>query len=831
MKIIKDNRKIKYLFHYTKKENVNKIIESGKITSSDSYIFFTDSYKESVSLFEDEIESDNYYYDLDGSLKKRTFGNPNDYRIIKIPYYNDNKFVKMIFKNNNDKKNIYNRSVIHEGELYFNKDDVEVLSIPTYSFESPSFVYLLTMKLAFFFIALMPLKTKADTWLDDESYRDVSWFDESNYETTTKYVINTPEKLAGLLYEINIKGYTFEGKTIRVAKTENVQYCRIGNTSCTLDMSEHEWVPIKSSFKGTLDVHVRDNRVYCGAHRILLKSINKKIYFIENDGKCTYTGRYFEHVTGNCPVAQYEMEYSTEIVTEGNGKVKTNSINYKPGSNVRVTMTPDDNNYVDFIEVKDLNDNVVFSKTIYKDNESIVDFSMPESQVKIYVYFKPIIKKECVAISGTGNEIGDEIACDSEHFYVIDSTNDEIKMLSKYNLYTGEVIYKEKIEKAADDTRTDKKYCEDLAKEKGGSLKQESVYEVPGYCFVAIPIDSTKMEQKENAKSAHWDKDGNYLYPQVGDVYITGSGTEHSTYSQGNWDFYINEESASLYGGYFYNLDIGNYQIKEKLDSYEYSLYLKGIDILNIDLMTLDEINKIVKRNNLLIPYSEWATAKESAAPPRYEFAFINGYLTPKQNFLYDTTYWLKTGYNKNDTPIGVNSVIFIDSYGGVCGGALSYSSYVSCGALISSINSQIGCGIRPVITISKKDIKYLINTETDGNGTVEVKGESLGGETIKFKINAKKGYKLKSVIIITSAGEEIEFAEGEITKNNDGTLSIDNNVFTMPFKNVTIQAKFESDSILKNPDTSDKLLIILLLLIISLFIGTIIYKKKIPKY
>ena len=35
------------------------------------------------------------------------------------------------------------------------------------------------------------------------------------------------------------------------------------------------------------------------------------------------------------------------------------------------------------------------------------------------------------------NGNGKEIACGTEHFYAIDSNEDEIKMLSKYNLYVG----------------------------------------------------------------------------------------------------------------------------------------------------------------------------------------------------------------------------------------------------------------------------------------------------------------------------------------------------------------------------------------------------------
>ena len=93
------------------------------------------------------------------------------------------------------------------------------------------------------------------------------------------------------------------------------------------------------------------------------------------------------------------------------------------------------------------------------------------------------------------------------------------------------------------------------------------------------------------------------------------------------------------------------------------------------------------------------------------------------------------------------------------------------------------------------------------------------------------KGYRLRSVVIETDSGEEVEFSEGEITKNNDGSLSIDKNKFTMPFENITIQAKFELESILKNPETGDKVLFITLILVTSIVIVTFIYKKKEFRY
>lgn len=43
----------------------------------------------------------------------------------------------------------------------------------------------------------------------------------------------------------------------------------------------------------------------------------------------------------------------------------------------------------------------------------------------------------CTIVNGDGKNIGDEIECAKEHFYIINIKEEEISMLSKYNLYVG----------------------------------------------------------------------------------------------------------------------------------------------------------------------------------------------------------------------------------------------------------------------------------------------------------------------------------------------------------------------------------------------------------
>ena len=118
-----------------------------------------------------------------------------------------------------------------------------------------------------------------------------------------------------------------------------------------------------------------------------------------------------------------------------------------------------------------------------------------------------------------------------------------------------------------------------------------------------------------------------------------------------------------------------------------------------------------------------------------------------------------------------------------------------------------VGAGIRPVVTISAKDLVYSVTTKTDGNGTIEsthVHAEK--GEIIKFVITPNEGYVLSEVKVTDEKGNVITFTE---------------NTFTMPEANVTIEATFT----VENSETStSNIIIAIIFLIISC---TIFYKFK----
>ncbi len=60
---------------------------------------------------------------------------------------------------------------------------------------------------------------------------------------------------------------------------------------------------------------------------------------------------------------------------------------------------------------------------------------------------------------------------------------------------------------------------------------------------------------------------------------------------------------------------------------------------------------------------------------------------------------------------------------------------------------------------------------------------------------------------------------------NNDDTMSIDKNNFTMPFENVTIEARWRLDIL--NPNTGVETLLVVAMIVLSTITLTVIIRKK----
>ena len=248
MNIEKVNPNIKYVYHYTLKKNVKKILNDKAIKSKDQYVFFTKSLNDSIIAFEREMMQENkLYIDVEGNLRKREKCNKDDYCILKIPYINDKQFYKFNFENQS-KESIYTISISHKGNYKFK--EAKVLEFPK---NRKLNVFSKTAVAAIVAgIILFPYNAYAASWLDTNNY-DISWYEN---EEGTKYEINTAEQMAGLAHLVNNENKTFTGKKIRIDED--------------IDLTANTWETIKNIFDGTI----------CGSHRIILNYLDGKL--VEN---------------------------------------------------------------------------------------------------------------------------------------------------------------------------------------------------------------------------------------------------------------------------------------------------------------------------------------------------------------------------------------------------------------------------------------------------------------------------------------------------------------------------------------------------------------------
>ncbi len=412
-------------------------------------------------------------------------------------------------------------------------------------------------------------------------------------------------------------------------------------------------------------------------------------------------------------------------------------------------------------------------------------------------------KGSCTIVSGNGKDIGSEIACGTEHFYVIDSSDDEIKMLAKYNLLVGDKISYFDVNDNFLFTNNDevRNHCMSLATEKGYSpysvyqideeTETNGVFLLTG-CRVYEVLNPEHIRQDEKAKGTII-KDGKSVLPIYGIVYMVPTwGNDPVTNNVNAYNQF--DENGDLI--------ISTTKFGQYLDGYKQELGNQNIEVKDVSFITLSKTMKLLKDISGRDITLDFEYPNED--PVNYNGIYygkmdIKDYVSTDYKWIYDVTYWLGSGF-LGDTSVGedVTNDYFISNEGMLCAigrGECVYFPY------------PVGNGIRPLVTISASNIgtttnnkKFLIRVKTNNNGTIEVVGSAEGGNTITFKANSKKGYKLDSISITTDSGETVDFKEGEIKNNNDGTMSIDKNSFTMPFEDITIEAKWKLD--VENPST-----------------------------
>lgn len=453
--------------------------------------------------------------------------------------------------------------------------------------------------------------------------------------------------------------------------------------------------------------------------------------------------------------------------------------------------------------------------------------------VLLFIPFMINAKEYCKVVSGDVNTIGSEIACGEEYFYVVESNENSVKMLSKYNVEAGNeydkivvsesrfeelvtlcngAIYLDSCQLLGNEPEF-KDYhflygYDDVEKENG---------EIEYHLLVGRYIHNGEIKQNSKAIGAHGDEHGNPDFPEYGVVrlYPQFMDTEYL-----NNHIYENGLFAD-----FNPSDVELQYVSEDeilyIDDYKKYLNEKGYNVTSVDMLSLADMNSLVKKiTGAELPLEEWYQKDWENKQGFYGGNFwvigsIKEQLPEKKyDWLFNTTYWLKT-VGTNPTirdQISGQYIFFVDTLGSLCSA--------------DACTLAIGAGIRPVVEISKTDIIYNITPETDGNGTLDVPKTAEEGEIITYKVEPKDGYELdEMVIIMTKTNKEIEITTDDVTCDENKVCTIKPEKFKMPAEDIIVRVKFVN--ILFNPKTGNKgvsgILFTMLLIFIS---GIVIFKS-----
>ena len=132
----------------------------------------------------------------------------------------------------------------------------------------------------------------------------------------------------------------------------------------------------------------------------------------------------------------------TPDLTAEQKKYLNYEIEYQSGDDVSVKQRLDAGSYLR-LKVKiayrnDIDPSLLPSSTETLNLLFTVNYVQADDNENLYVENNGNILR---IVSGNLNTVGSEVCIDKECFYVISSDNDNIKMLSKYNLYVGGTIY------------------------------------------------------------------------------------------------------------------------------------------------------------------------------------------------------------------------------------------------------------------------------------------------------------------------------------------------------------------------------------------------------
>ena len=350
--------------------------------------------------------------------------------------------------------------------------------------------------------------------------------------------------------------------------------------------------------------------------------------------------------------------------------------------------------------------------------------------------------EKCLITKGDGTQVGDEIKCGTEEFYVISRKDNVVKMLAKYNLMIGDEINADTF--MSEDIEAVKERCQELRNSgeyndviltKKTVLLEENKAETDNYfcrTYKSLKYDNVKQNSKAKGlslKLIYTEKrkilgdeieyeESIYAidYPLYGSVYMTlPTKNNHELATNKMWNIifekspfyeYAIEYKKTLNGLNINANDVGILNYEDFADLYE-KVTKQSFDKINFDDMAQDGafIDEEIRGKNELTP--------EASYDVDLSFSFfkqnIKNDVKQGYEWLYSTSYWLgfMYGYYFEDYSYHIGD-LFITEAGDIC------SRILGCN------DPKMGLGYRPVVSINATELVQQLEEPKDEIPTEE---------------------------------------------------------------------------------------------------------------
>ena len=336
--------------------------------------------------------------------------------------------------------------------------------------------------------------------------------------------------------------------------------------------------------------------------------------------------------------------------------------------------------------------------------------------IMVFCFIGIVNAENCQVITGDGTNLGDEIKCGTESFYVINYDENQTELLAKYNLLAGDKI--DAFEIPDEDAWSQSPDLTELCKSEATSRGYDYYYVYPRpdkkICRVYEKLNPDHIRQDPKAEGTKIANNDSVL-PIYGISYML-PGWGYDSIVKG----IIHKNEYDNNG----NLIIENSSVEEYLVGYKNELQSQGINVVSVEMPGINRMKKFAEdiSGKEIVSNIEEPDFSDGSYPYFYtEKMDIKEYVPEKFKWVYDRAYWLGSGYKGQRD--------YFDYY-------ISNEGYLCLmgRAICLYFRYPTGNGVRPVVVINNEYIESVTFEENSKEWT----DPALNGDHNEEKENPK---------------------------------------------------------------------------------------------